>query len=383
MKRDNTIEAFFALVKAGLWEKDVNLSEFGEIDYDKLLQLAEEQSVTGLVAAGFDHVKQGNPPKEIVLQFVGQTLQIEQQNTAMNKIIGDLINKLREADIYTLLVKGQGIAQCYVKPLWRSCGDVDLFLSDDNYEKARNILLPLGELTEPEEAAKKHLSLRIGEWIVELHGTLRSGLSRRIDKMLDTIKDDVFYGGNVRSWNNGNTQVFIPSAICDAIYVFSHILQHFFKGGIGIRQICDWCRLLWTYSESLDHGLLESRIKKMGLMSEWRAFGAFAVECLDMPVEAMPLLDVRSQRSEGRYEIDKRLRRKAERIKDFILMSGNFGYNRDSSYMMKYPYLTRKGISAWIRVKDLSRHSRVFPLDSIRFLWYIMLNGFKSALKGE
>ena len=74
--RDNTVDAFFALVRAGLWEKDVNLSSFGEIDYNLLLQLAEEQSVVGLVAAGMEHVSDVKLPKEDVLQFVGQALQL-------------------------------------------------------------------------------------------------------------------------------------------------------------------------------------------------------------------------------------------------------------------------------------------------------------------
>lgn len=30
----------------------------------------------------------------------------------MNKFVGQLIEKLRKEDIYALLVKGQGIAQC-------------------------------------------------------------------------------------------------------------------------------------------------------------------------------------------------------------------------------------------------------------------------------
>ena len=169
----------------------------------------------------------------------------------------------------------------------------------------------------------------------------------------------------------------------DVVYVFTHILQHFYKGGIGLRQICDWCRLLWTYRESLNYVLLESRIKKAGLMSEWRAFGAFAVEYLGMPIEAMPLLDVRSQKEDGRCIIDKRLRRKAERIKDFILMSGNFGHNRDMSYYDKYPYLVRKVISLGRRCGDLFRHARIFPLDSLRFFPRIMFNGLTSAMRGE
>lgn len=36
-------------------------------------------------------------------------------------------------------------------------------------------------------------------------------------------------------------------------------------------------------------GLLEARLNEMGLVSVWKAFGAFAVEYLGMPGEAMPL----------------------------------------------------------------------------------------------
>ena len=186
-------------------------------------------------------------------------------------------------------MKGQGIAQCYEKPLWRSSWDVDLLLSDSNYEKAKSLLAPLATSVEEENKYTKHLGMIISGWEVELHGNLRSELSCKIDRGLDEITKDVFFGGNVRSWMNGKTQVFLMGPENDAIYVFTHILQHFFKGGIGLRQICDWCRLLWTYKESLNHDLIESRIRRMGLMAEWRVFAVMAVEYLGMPVEAMPL----------------------------------------------------------------------------------------------
>lgn len=90
-----------------------------------------------------------------------------------------------------------------------------------------------------------------------------------MDKTLDKVQDNVFYEGNVRSVEfkssaGSKVQVFVPAPGEDVVYVFSHILQHFFFGGIGLRQICDWCRLLYTYKDSLNHGLLESRIRRMG-----------------------------------------------------------------------------------------------------------------------
>lgn len=369
---DNNTQAFFALVRAGLWETDARLSQFNNIDYSRVLSLAEEQSVVGLVAAGIEHVTDIKVPKEDVLQFVGQALQLEQQNQAMNYFIGVMVDKMRRAGIYTLLLKGQGIAQCYEKPLWRACGDVDFFLSDENYEKAKTFLTPLASNVEGEYKREKHLGMTIDPWVVELHGRLYCGLSSKIEKELDRVYQDTFYGGNVRSWNNDHVQVFLLSPENDAFYVFTHILQHFYKGGIGLRQVCDWCRLLSISRETIDVEKIEGRMKQSGLKTAWKAFGAFAVEYLGMPVEAMPL-----------YSPDGKWKRKADRICKFVIEVGNFGHNRDRSYFGKYPYLIRKAYSFGRRCGDLLRHAQIFPWDSLRFFPTLVYNGLRSAARGE
>ena len=302
---------------------------------------------------------------------------IEQRNKEMNAFIAELIEKLRKADIYALLVKGQGIAQCYEKPLWRCSGDVDLLLSADNYEKAKEVLIPLASEVETEYEGSKHLGMTIDGWVVELHGSLRVGLPQRINRVLDEIQADTFYGGNVRSWLNGQTQIFMLGKENDIVYVFVHFFNHFYKEGVGLRQICDWCRLLYTYRDSLNYELLESRIKRAGLMSEWKAFGALAIEYLGFPKDSMPLLDVRRKKEDVRW------RKKADRIMEFILKSGNMGHNRDMSHFSKYPYLLRKCVSMSRRIGDMINHARIFPLDSLRFFPRIMFNGVRSAMKGE
>lgn len=371
MHTNNNQLAFFELVRAGLWEKEARLSQFDVVDYEEVMRIAEEQSVVGLVTAGLEYVVDEKAPQEYLLQFIGQALQLEQENAAMNRFIEKLIEKMRHSDVYAVLVKGQGIAQCYERPLWRSCGDVDLLLSHENYDKAKELLAPLASSVETEWSYQKHLSMTLDRWIVELHGSLRTQLSSKVDRLIDQTQKAVFYGGQVRSWMNGKTQVFLPSADNDVIFIFTHFLKHFYKGGLGLRQICDWCRLLWTYRESLNHGLLESLIRKAGLMSEWKAFGAFAVEVLGMPEEAMPL-----------YSPALRWKRKANRILEFILMSGNMGHNREKSYG-EYPYLIKKVCSMGRRISDVVNHARIFPLDSIRFLTSIMFHGIRDAVRGE
>ena len=132
MRLTNNHRAFFSLIKAGLWEKDIQLKPLGEIEFSVVLKLAEEQSLVGLIAGGLEHVTDMKAPKPIALQFIGTAIQLEQQNKSLNDFIGWLVERLREDNVHTLLIKGQGVGQCYERPLWRACGDVDLFLSDDN-----------------------------------------------------------------------------------------------------------------------------------------------------------------------------------------------------------------------------------------------------------
>ena len=215
------------------------------------------------------------------------------------------------------------------------------------------------------------MGLYIDGYLIELHGYLRGGLSFKVDKELDDIQYDTFHNGSIRSIFIGNTQVFLLSIENDIIYVFSHILDHFYKGGIGLRQVCDWSRLVWTYRETLNVRLLESRLRKMGLLTEWKAFGSFAVEYLGIPADVMPY-----------YNSGQKWKRKAEKICSFVMEVGNFGHSRDNSYYNK-PFIIRKTLSFGRRCGDLMRHARIFPMDSLRFIPCIVFNGLKAAFKGE
>lgn len=381
-------KAFFALLRAGLWEKGVELREYGSIDFSQILRLVQEQSVVGLVAAGLERVTDVRVPQEWALQFVGQTLQIEQRNKAMNAFVAELIEDLRKQDIYALLVKGQGIAQCYERPLWRTCGDVDLLLSDTNYEKAKAYLVPLAEKTETEFKIFKHYGMTIKGWEVELHGTLRPRLSNRIDRSVDEVQNDVFYGGNVRSVtfnanhnDNANfstsVQVFMPAPDDDIIFQITHILKHFYQGGIGLRQLCDLSRFLWAYKGKLNDELLESRLKKMGIIAEWKAFAAFIHEYLGTPAEVIPLYDSRLMGHGSR------LAKKADKICDFVMEVGNFGHKRHQGDARKHSFVIEKAISLWWRTKDSFRHLSLFPMNSIKVWFHVLWTGIAVAIKGK
>lgn len=370
--QDNNRQVFLELLRAGLWEQDVWLSPFSPVDFEKLYQLAEEQSVVGLIAAGLEHLRDMKLIKSQALPFLKKVFSLEERNVEMNGFIGDLVKKLKREGICCILVKGQGVAQCYARPKWRSAGDVDLLFEEVGYQKAKAVLTPTASYIAKEYTDRLHLGMTLNSWSVELHGSMRCNRLGRINTCIDSVQEDTFKNGRVRVWQNGETAVLLPSVDNDIIFVFTHILQHFFEGGIGLRQICDWCRLLWTYQDRFDRDLLKKRLVKARILSEWKVFASLAVSSLGMPSKAMPF-----------YCPSSTFKRKARRLESFIFHTGNFGHNRDMSYLNEKPYLVRKCISLSEGIRLSYLRAKVFPLDSCLFFFRSLFLSTHSALMGE
>lgn len=371
-------DLFMALLRAGLWEDGTIELYPADAQYlESACKLASQQSIPGLIATGLEHVTGPGAdkfeiPMGISMKLVSTMLTIEKRNGEMNRFIAELLSGLRDESLNVVLVKGQGIAQCYGRPLWRACGDIDLLVDGHAYARMSEILAARASQVEKEDEANMHFAMTVDGWEIELHGKLNNHVSSRADKVVDKVKDLVLSENQTRIWRNGDTEVRLPSPDCDAVLVFSHILQHYFRGGIGLRQICDWCRLLSTYASSIDRTLLESRIREMGMMTEWKSFAALAVDHLGMPEDLMPMYD-RGPRWSGN----------ARGILEHIFETGNFGHNRDNSYFHRYPFVVRKFISLHRHTRDIVlRHLVLFPLDSIRLFFRMLTTGFRSAAHG-
>lgn len=337
---NNTQTVFLELVKAGLWGNgNPYIRIDGTMDWQEVYRLATEHFVLGLVLDGLEH-SDVKPPQVLLLQWIGEVQMIEQRNKAMNAFVAETIGALREQDIYALLVKGQGIAQCYEKPLWRPSGDIDFFLSMDNYGKAVDFFKNKYSNNKNGGQYSKEYVFYTDQWMIEVHGSLRTCLSSSIDKEIDTVQKSVFYGGNVRSWDNNGTLVFLPAPTEDVFLVFTHFIKHFYKEGMSLRQVSDWCRLLWSYRESLNYGKLGLWITKCGLMGEWKAFYNLASRYLGMPD-----LDSRLLVHDSMFD------KKAEKLMEFIL--GGYSGNK---------------------VKDTLQIAKIFPWKALRYSPSIFLN---------
>lgn len=371
MKNNTKINTynFLILLQSGLWNKALDYESIGIVDWTLVFKLAEEQSIIGLVLTGIEKLPiEYRPPQDQLLQCIGAVHFIEQRNAVMNKFLIGLFNKLKVEDIQAVLVKGQAVAQNYERPQWRHSGDIDLLLSPDNYKKAKALLIPLADNVQEENKVRLHQGLSINGFWVELHGRMPFVLSKRVDDVLDDIIASIVNGENYL-WNLDHSGIAVPNIDNDVILIFTHYLHHFFIEGVGLRQICDWSRLLWVNRNVLNKSLLGERLRAMGLVSEWKVFGALAVDYLGMPSEAMPLYDKRFK-----------YKKKANLALNHILKCGDMGQMNDLSYRVKYDGLSYKIVSLRRRLCDFVKFSRIFPIDAPKFFFTYLFSKFKVYL---
>ena len=366
-----TDSQFFALLRSGLWNEVPERASFaGGADWEALHDLAFRQTVVPLVTDGINRL-----PKELLPAeperldpFLGDLMATSNRNRVLDAFIPKLFDAL--AGIPVVLVKGQALAQDYPDPERRQPGDIDLLLLPSSYEAAKDILLPKSTTVLDEEKEIWHQGMRFRSVEVEIHGSISTLMSRKLDRKLAALLEEQFDGRPFPAVSIGGAEIPVPDADFNAVYIFVHFLQHYWSGGVGLRQLVDWMTFVSVHKRDIHPVVLEVRLRDLGLLRLWKVFTGFAQEYLGCPVEKLPLAAAPDTA-------------KNARIWRYIRRSGNFGKNVDRT-RKEEAYLVRKIHSLWrLVIADRLRHFPVFPKESVRFFMGAFGYGLQRLAKGE
>ena len=368
---ETTDRQFFALLRSGLWNEVPERAPFdGGVDWEALYRLAFEQTVGPLVTDGVNRLPKECLPAEPerLDPFLGDMMATAQRNRVLDSFIPKVFHALR--DIPVVLVKGQSLAQDYPDPERRQPGDIDLLLPPSSYAAAKEILLPKATHVSKEDRQTLHQGMHFYSVEVEIHGSISTLMSRKLDRQLAALLKEQFDGRTLPTVTIGGAEIPVPEANFNAVYIFVHFLQHYWSGGVGLRQFVDWTTFVSVHKRDIHPVILEQRLEELGLLNLWKVFTGLAQEYLGCPAEKLPLAD-------------KPKPRKNAKIWRYIRRCGNFGKNKDRS-RKEESYLVRKIHSLWrLVIVDRLRHFHVFPKESIRFFLGAFGYGLQRLAKGE
>ena len=367
-----TDSQFFALLRPGLWNEVPGRDAFaGGVDWEALYRLSYAQTVVPLVTDGINRLPQEflpNDRPERLDPFLADMMSTAKRNRVLDNFIPKLFHALD--GIPVVLVKGQSLAQDYPDPERRQPGDIDLLLLPSSYAAAKAILLPKATKVLEEDAETWHQGMRFNSVEVEIHGSISTLMSRKLDRKLAALLEEQFREGNFPTVSIGGAEIPVPEAGFNAVYIFVHFLQHYWSGGVGLRQLIDWMTFVSVHKREIHPVILEKRLEDLGLLHVWKVFTGFAQEYLGCPPEKLPLA---AAPDSG----------KNARIWRYIRRCGNFGKNVERT-RGKESYLVRKVHSFWrLVVADRLRHFPIFPKESIRFFLGAFGYGLQRLAKGE
>ena len=355
---------FFEILQNGLWGKPIEAVPTRN-DMLHVVKLALSQTVLGIVGNVIitDKTLSSYLTERELAYLRKLVMSVVSVSYTWNCSVRNIFMEMHDNGVDPILLKGQGIAQYYPNPDFRQCGDIDIYVGKQYFEKACEVVKALA--TENDMATvkhtKKHFHIYLGKVPVELHLYSDVYYPKRLDRIYQEISDAGISVAPVEVELAGYP-VKTPSVNFNVFYIFNHLWHHFIADGVGFRQICDLCVLLHRFHGQIDHDYLQNVLERMGLLKQWKIFGSIAVDKLGLPVEEYPFYD-------------KKYSRLKEKVFRLVMLEGNFGHENMKTHNRPNGYLRGKLYSLAFRAKRNMRVLFLFPKDSLRHIGRVINKG--------
>ncbi len=243
---------FFELIQLSLGRRDCFSLCPSEKDWDELFELAKKQALVGVLFTGVERLpEEQRPPKDILLKWFAMTEMIEKENRRMNDIAVRVQERFLKDGFRSCILKGQGVATLYPKPLRRQSGDIDIWLEG---ERKHIIEYALG-ICKPKKILWYHLDFTaVKDTEVEVHympsWMFNLFTDRRLQAWFKEKGNKMFK--NSTTLPNGSL-IHVPTQDFNIVYLLIHIYRHLFEEGIGLRQLMDYYFLLLSAKENSNY----------------------------------------------------------------------------------------------------------------------------------
>ncbi len=376
---------FLEILRSSLWQTS------GPETQEDIVPLAEifhRHALLGVVADNFcqmltnSHSQQSAKCLVYVRRYMAQ-LVFTHSHIAEGTV--KLFEAMRGEGLHPVLLKGDGLAALYPNRCVRACGDIDVYLPQNEFDRGVELIVRLNKEAGDMEAVKQ--AHQVGDYEynidwngldVELHkragwagNRFRKRAYRRLaERQLRTENCVPLYisatdGTASLVPKQGFVEVLQPNPQFNVLYVFNHICQHLSNSGIGLRQFCDWALILHHHYGAIDYRQLHDDLRRTGLLKAWQVLGGIVVNQIGLPKDEFPLYNAR----------------RAARSQGFVLRSIVEGSNFLTG-TRQHRKLKRGVRRAWQGFVDLLGLTRIAAVISLSTAVAAFVENFSSRFRG-
>ena len=363
-------EAFSSLLRAALWGKAPDASLYAGADWRALFRMADIQTVLPLMLDGIALLpKEVHPPLPLKLKAIGMMQRVEESNRLHRTVIIKIHEALKADGIDCVFMKGQIAGLKYPQPLHRQPGDIDFVVRKEDFPRTLRILESIGKV-DYELVHEHHGMAWVDGVTVEPHYKVHNFQRPATDRAMRAMFDEVFPDGLVVENMDGHGVPAFPPSF-ESVFLISHMVNHVYEEGLGLRQVVDYALFLSRHGQDLDRNLHAAYLKRMRMERSWRIFTCLCTETLG------------ASRPEWVTPFSPQERVWAVRLLDDILRMGNFGrgayifsHNGWKDALRNYGWVVERCRKMGFVCPDEARWWIVSK--AFRFLWKLFVRNGKT-----
>lgn len=307
-------DALLQLVRLGIGtSKEAKISK--DIDWESVETLAEKQGMLGIVYDGvicLAEIAENADilPLTVKLRWMGKVMQgYEQQYVLYRKAVADLAAWYHAHGYRMMVLKGLACGMDWPRPEHRPYGDIDIYLFGRQKE-ADEALEEWFKSSKVQgfKVDNSHHHHTVFQWqgfTVENHYDFLNVHHHKSNVELEAILKSLAHTDNTcfrHTDSTDNTDICLPSANFNALYLLRHAMSHFASTGMNLRQLLDWAFFVEKHGEEVDWEWLQEVLKKYGMEKMFDVMNAICVEDLGFNLVESLGFSVRSSSSRAEAE---------------------------------------------------------------------------------
>lgn len=298
-------DTYLNLLKAALWGSNGEHLSVCDERLNEVIRLAALQGTGPLVYNQLLSLKDAEIPADLRMQMKQQCLHSMMLQRSMVPLLSKAWMALEDTDIHPILLKGFGIAQHYPLPHLRQWGDIDLYVGQEQFLRACEILrktFPDSIFPDKEADGCKHYNFDFPNTAIETHRVSMTYAHPRDRRYYERLEEQCLTKDGPTCDLEGLI-ITTPEETFNVFFVFIHAWHHFCETGMCMKQICDIAILLHSIHVAINIEQLHVMLRKLHLMEPWQLIMYILVHYLGLPENECPFYtDKCNQRAELLFE---------------------------------------------------------------------------------
>lgn len=278
-------QTFLSLLRFGIGHHAMLYND--SINWDAIQYLAERHGLSAIILDGIECLPDSmRPPKEILLQWIGSTLQsYEHRFNIYRRAIAELAGWYNSHGFKMMVLKGYACALNWPKPEHRPCGDIDIWLFGK--QKEADGLIKKEQGIKIDNSHHHHTVFYWMDFMVENHydfvNVYHSKSNASLEQAFKELGTNDSYVVDVKG-----EKVYLPSPNLHALFLLRHAMIEFAASGINLRQLLDWGFFAEKHKTEIDWVWLEDTLQQYGMKKLYDVFNAICVENLGFNENIFP-----------------------------------------------------------------------------------------------